>query len=118
VFFEGRLKDTIGRRGENISAFEVEEAILTHLNIVECAVIGVPSELAEEDVKAVVVARSESGITPHDVWEHCQARLAPFQVPRYVEIIEGLPKTPTGKVEKYRLAEAPFGPGTWDAERR
>lgn len=118
VFFEGRLKDTIRRRGENISAFEVEEAILTHPDIVECAALGVPSELTEEDVKAVVVARSGSSITPKDAWEHSRTRLAPFQVPRYVEIVEELPKTPTGKIEKYRLAETPFGPGTWDAERR
>jgi carnitine-CoA ligase len=118
VFFEGRLKDAIRRRGENISAFEVEEAILTHPDIVECAVLGVPSELTEEDLKAVVVARSGASITPEDAWEHSRTQLAPFQVPRYVQIVEELPKTPTGKIEKYRLAETPFEPGTWDAERR
>jgi len=116
VYFVGRKKEAIRRRGENISAFEVEEGILQHPEIVECAVIGVPSDLTEEDVKACVVLRPGASLTEREILEHCQRVLGRFQVPRYIEIMEALPKTPTGKLEKYRLQEEAFTPRTWDRE--
>lgn len=103
LFFIGRLKDAIRRRGENISAFEVEEGLLTHPDILECAVIGVPSELTEEEVKACIVRRPHSDLTQDAVIEHAQRTLARFQVPSEIEFLDELPKTPTGKIAKHRL---------------
>lgn len=117
VFFIGREKEAIRRRGENISAFEVEESVLLHPDVLECAAIGVPSPLTEEEVKVCVVARAGSSLTAEQLVEHCEAQLARFQVPRYVEFLDALPKTPTGKPEKYRLREAPLNGATWDRER-
>lgn len=118
VFFEGRKKEAIRRRGENISAFEVEEGILQNPGILECAVIGVPSELTEEDVKACVVLRPGVRLSEREILEHCQRVLGRFQIPRYIEVMEVLPKTPTGKLEKYRLKEEAFTPRTWDRETK
>jgi crotonobetaine/carnitine-CoA ligase len=115
-YFIGRTKEAIRRRGENISAFEVEEGILLHADVIECAAVGVPSELTEEEVKVCVVPRPGSGLTHEQLVRHCERVLARFQVPRYVEFVRELPKTPTGKLEKYRLREAPFTAETWDRE--
>jgi crotonobetaine/carnitine-CoA ligase len=79
--------------------------------------VGVPSELTEEDVKACIVLRPGVTLTEQAILEHCQRVLGRFQVPRYIEIMESLPKTPTGKLEKYRLKESPFGDRTWDREK-
>jgi crotonobetaine/carnitine-CoA ligase len=106
IFFVGRRKDAIRRRGENISAFEVEEGILLHPDVLECAAVGVPSELTEEDVKVVLVARPGSALTREAVLAHAERTLARFQVPRYVEFAETLPKTPTGKIAKHLLRES------------
>lgn len=117
VYFVRRKTDAIRRRGENISAFEVEEGVLLHPDVVECAAIGVPSELTEEDVKIVVVVRPGSSLTPEELWAHCQEHLAKFQVPRFIEMTEHIPKTPTGKVEKYRLRDGAPTTATSDAEQ-
>ncbi len=115
-YFLGRTNEAIRRRGENISAFEVEEGLLLHPDVIECAAIGVPSELSEEEVKVCVVKRPGSSLTHLELVEHCRRVLARFQVPRYIEFVDALPKTPTGKLEKYRLREAPYTPDTWDRE--
>jgi crotonobetaine/carnitine-CoA ligase len=116
LFFVGRKKEAIRRRGENISAFEVEEGVLLHPDVVQCAAVGVPSELTEEEVKVCVVRRPGSGLTHEALIEHCRRALARFQVPRYVEFVEDIPKTPTGKLAKYLLREEPFTRATWDRE--
>ena len=113
VFFVGRRKDAIRRRGENISAFEVEEGILLHPDVLECAAVGVPSELTEEDVKVVVVPRPGSALTPEAVLAHAERTLARFQVPRFIEFADALPKTPTGKIAKHLLEQ---GTTVWDRE--
>ncbi|TCO62442.1 crotonobetaine/carnitine-CoA ligase [Actinocrispum wychmicini] len=104
--FAGRAKDSIRRRGENISAYEVEQVVEGHPSVLECAAIGVPSELSEEDVKVCVVLRPGHTLTADDLVAHCAANSAPFMVPRYVEFLPELPKTPTQKVEKFRLRQA------------
>lgn len=103
--FVGRRKDFVRRRGENISAAEVELEIELHPQVLECAVVGVPSELTEEEVMACVVPRPGCSIEPAALVAWCAARMAPFMVPRYVRVLESLPKTPTDKVEKFRLRE-------------
>lgn len=114
--FISRAADVIRRRGENISAFEVEEVILRHPAVSLCAVVGVPSELTEEDVKAVVVVAPGHSVREQEIAAACEGLLARFQVPRYYELVDDLPRTPTGKVEKHRLRHPPVGPTTWDRE--
>lgn len=103
LFFETRKKDAIRRRGENISAFEIEEVVNTHPAVLECAAVGVPAPLTEEDVKVVVVLRQGASLDAETLREFCRTRMARFMVPEHVEFVYALPKTPTGKVEKYKL---------------
>ncbi|MFI7067685.1 AMP-binding protein [Kribbella sp. NPDC050124] len=114
-FFVGRKKDVIRRRGENISAFEVEEALLRHAEIRECAAIGVPSELTEEDVKVLIVTTAGSELTAPEVWDFACGSLGRFQRPRYVELVDSLPKTPTGKIDKAAVKAIQVSPvAGWD----
>jgi crotonobetaine/carnitine-CoA ligase len=118
-YFLDRMKDSIRRRGENISAFDLELEVNTHPAILESAAIGVPSELEDEDVKLAVVLRPGMRLNPEELVEFCTERLPKFMVPRYVEFLDTLPRTPTDKVAKYRLrAEGDHGvtPSTWDRE--
>jgi crotonobetaine/carnitine-CoA ligase len=115
-FFLDRMKDSIRRRGENISSFEVERLVGGHPAVSEVAAVGVPSELGEEEVKVVVVARDGARVEPEELLRHCADRMPYFMVPRYVEVVDELARTPTNKVEKYRLREAGITPGTWDCE--
>jgi carnitine-CoA ligase len=106
LFFEGRKKDAIRRRGENISAWEIEEVLHAHPAIAEAVAIGVPSDLTEEDVKVVVVLRPGAALTEDDLRAFCRPRMARFMVPEYVDFVDEIPKTPTGKPEKYKLVAA------------
>ncbi|MEW2355498.1 AMP-binding protein [Spirillospora sp. NPDC029432] len=118
-YFLDRMKDAIRRRGENISAFDLECEINMHPSVLESAAIGVPSELEDEDIKVSVVVRPGTGLDPEELVAFCEERLPRSMVPRYVEFVEALPRTPTDKVAKYRLrAEGENGltPGTWDRE--
>lgn len=115
--FVGRVKDAIRRRGENISAMEVEAAVMSHPAVAECAAIGVPSELQEEEVKVVVVAQEGQQVDPEDLIRLCSEKLPRFMVPRYVEVKQELPKTPTAKVQKFHLREEGITPLTWDREK-
>ncbi len=114
--FDGRSTDSIRRRGENISLTEVETAVLEHPDVVEAAAIGVPSELTEEDLMVVVVQRPGSALTQERLAEFCTERLPAFMVPRYIELAAALPKTPTEKIEKFRLREQGVTTQTWDRE--
>lgn len=114
-FFIGRKKESIRRRGENISAFEVEEGLREHAAVLDCAAFGVESDLTEEEVMVAVVLKSDAdGITEHDLWEFCRLTMPRFQVPRFIEFVADLPKTPTGKTEKFKLQEAGVGVATRD----
>jgi crotonobetaine/carnitine-CoA ligase len=114
--FLDRMKDTIRRRGENISSFMIEKAILDHPSVLECAVFGVPSELSEEDVKAIAVLRPGTELDPQELVDWCAARMADFMVPRYVEYRDSLPKTETGRVQKFDLRSEGVG-DSWDRDR-
>lgn len=100
-----RIKDSLRRRGENISSYEVEQAINSHPDVVESAVVAVPSELSEDEVKACVVLKQDTELEPLEIVKWCESRLAYFAVPRYVEFLPELPHTPNGKVQKYVLRE-------------
>ncbi len=112
--FVDRLKDMIRRRGENISTWEVEEAILTHPDIAEVAVYGVPSPLGDEDVAAAVVLRDGARLAAPELVDHLDGRIAYFAVQRYVEVVPALPHTENGKVSKGSLRERGVTDAMWD----
>jgi crotonobetaine/carnitine-CoA ligase len=112
--FVDRIKDAIRRRGENISSYEVEQALLAHAAVAEAAVYPVRSELAEDEVMAAVVLREGQRAAPAELAAFCAPRLPRYAVPRYVEIVDALPRTENGKVQKYRLRERGVGPNAWD----
>ena len=114
--FVDRLNDAIRRSGENISAWEVEQTLLAHPDVLGAAVVGVPAELGEDEVMAFVVARPGRQPRPEDLVVFCQPRLASFAAPRYIEFVDELPLTATGRVEKYRLRERGVTEATWDRE--
>ncbi|MGE0719590.1 MAG: AMP-binding protein, partial [Alphaproteobacteria bacterium] len=107
-YFVDRLRDCIRRRGENVSSFEVEAALLQHPDVAEAAVVGVPSDVedGEQEIKACLVARPGGAIDPTALWEHCDRRLPRFAVPRYIELLPALPRTATEKVRKEVLRAA------------
>ena len=113
--FVARKKEVLRRRGENLSPAEVEEVLGAHPDVLECAVVGVASELSEEEVKAFVVPAPGRRPDFADLRAHTAARLAAFKVPRYWQLIEELPRTPTARVAKHRLP-AGHPPGEYDAE--
>jgi fatty-acyl-CoA synthase len=99
-----RMKDIIISGGENISTIEVEQAVVSHAAVMECAVIAIPDEKWGEVPKAFVTLLPGVSVTPGDIIEHCRSRLAHFKAPHAVEF-GPLPKTSTGKVQKYVLRE-------------
>jgi crotonobetaine/carnitine-CoA ligase len=102
-WFVARKKDIIRKRGENISGAELDRVIGGHPGVLEAAAIPVPSELGEDDILVAVVLRPGASLTAADIAAWCRERLAPIKVPRYVAFVEALPKTPTHRVEKYKL---------------
>ena len=113
--FVSRVKEVLRRRGENLSPLEVEEALAAHPAVLECAVVGVPSELSEEDVKAFVVAADGAALDFGELREFAAGRLAAFKVPRYWQQVDDLPRTPTSRVARH-LLPAGHPPGEYDAE--
>jgi crotonobetaine/carnitine-CoA ligase len=113
-YFVGRRTDSIRRRGENISAFEVEEVVKLHPRVLDAAAFGVPSDLTEDDVMVAVVARPGETLDPAELIEYCAGRMARHMVPRYIDVVETLPRTPTEKVEKTLLREQGVTATTWD----
>ncbi|WP_373068599.1 AMP-binding protein [Gemmatimonas sp.] len=106
VSVSGRLKDIIIRGGENISAREVEELLMSHPQIDEVAVVGIPDERLGERVCAFVVTRSDETLELSDVTDFLRAKkIAPQKLPERLELIDELPRTPTGKVQKFALRE-------------
>lgn len=115
-FFADRMKDALRRRGENVSSFEVERVINEYPAVFESAVVGVPSELTEDEIKAVIVVREGQHVDPVELTSFLIGRLPYFMVPRYLEFAAELPKTPTQKVHKHLLRDRGVGPGVWDRE--
>jgi carnitine-CoA ligase len=101
--FVGRVKEVIRRRGENLSPAEVEAALERHPSVAEAAVIAVPSDLSEDDVKAFVVAAPGATVDPVVVRDFAAGQLAAFKVPRFVEVVDELPHGPTGRLTKHQL---------------
>jgi carnitine-CoA ligase len=113
--FVARVKEVIRRRGENLSPLEVEEVLATHPAVLECAVVGVPSDLSEEEVKAFIVPAAGQHLDFAELGEFAASQLAAFKVPRYWQQVDELPRTPTARVAKHRLP-AGHPPGEYDAQ--
>ena len=101
VELRDRAKDVVISGGENISTVEVEQAVVSHPAVLEAAVIGVPDEQYGERPKAFVVLADGESATPEELIEHVKSKIARYKAPRDVEIVEELPKTSTGKVQKF-----------------
>ena len=114
--FVDRLKDAIRRRGENVSAWEVEQVLQLHPDVAAAAVVPVPSELRRTRSWP---CRRAGGCDARacQLVEHCLPRLAYFAVPRYLEVVAELPLTENGKVRKFVLRELGVSERTWDRER-
>jgi crotonobetaine/carnitine-CoA ligase len=105
LHFRGRAQHYIRRRGENISAAEVEGILTEHPEVAECAVVGVRSTVGEEDVKAVIVRVPGSAVTAAALRDYATERMARFMVPRYLEFRDRLPRNDMGKVQTAALGE-------------
>jgi crotonobetaine/carnitine-CoA ligase len=115
-FFVDRKKQAIRRRGENISSFEVESVISAHEGVLESCVVGVPSDVGEEEVKAVVVLKEGHEVSEEELIRWCEPRMAYFAIPRYIAIRDSMPKTPSERVEKFKLKKEGITPDCWDRE--
>ena len=115
--FVDRIKDAIRRRGENVSSWEVEQVLASHPDVAGVAVYPVRSELAEDEVMAAVVLRENAAADPAAICAYCERRLPRFAIPRYIDLVDELPRTENGKVQKYRLRERGVTATTWDRAR-
>lgn len=118
LFFVDRIKDCIRRRGENISSWEVEQAVLRLQGVGEVAAYAVPADLAggEDEVMLAVVPAPGASLTPAQIAAHTDNEVPRFARPRYIDIVTALPKTPTEKVRKTELRKMGVSETTWDRE--
>jgi crotonobetaine/carnitine-CoA ligase len=116
-FYVDRSKDAIRRRGEMISSWQVESVVGKFPNVAECAAVAVPSEIGEDEILVAVVLTQGSTISAPDLIEYCEQQMAFFQVPRYIRIVDELPKTQTQRVEKYRIRKEGLTGECWDREK-
>lgn len=115
-YFVDRNKDALRRRGENISSIEVEAVINTHPDVFEAVIVGVPAEETEDEVMAFVVRQAAQTLTEAALFEYLSDKLPHFMMPRYIEFIDALPRTPTEKVIKADLRVRGVGADTWDCQ--
>jgi len=114
--FVDRKSDSMRRRGENISSLQLEAAILEHPDITDVAVHAVPSSMTEDDIKACIVLVPGADLQPATLFEYFAEVLPYFAVPRYVDVMESLPRTPNQKVQKSVLRDLGNSSSTWDFE--
>jgi crotonobetaine/carnitine-CoA ligase len=115
--FVDRKKDCLRRRGENVSSIEVEQAILLHPQIDECAVHAFPSKLGEDDIRTSVVLVAGGSVTPEELFHFFADQLPYYVIPRYVDVVQELPRNAAGRVMKHILRASPLAESTWDFER-
>ena len=118
LFYADRIKDRIRRRGENISSFEIEQVINDYPEVNESAVVGIKVEGAggEDEVKAYIVTVGGQEIDNIALLDYCSTHIPRFAVPRYIEAVEEVAKTATGKIQKEPLRQAGVTNRTWDRE--
>ncbi|TVQ44627.1 MAG: long-chain-fatty-acid--CoA ligase [Gammaproteobacteria bacterium] len=103
VYIHDRIKDMIVSGGENVYPAEVENALFSHPDVADVAVIGVPDERWGEAVKAIVVPRTDSGLTAEALIAHARERIAGYKLPKSVDFVAALPRNPSGKVLRREL---------------
>ena len=117
LYFVDRMKDALRRRGENVSSFEVEAQVNEHADVLQSAVIGVPSEFGEDEIKVYIVPRPGALPNPQTLLEELATRMPRFMVPRYLEFIDQLPRTEaTLRVQKTKLRGEWRNVRTWDRQ--
>ncbi|MFA7271031.1 MAG: ATP-dependent acyl-CoA ligase [Sterolibacterium sp.] len=116
LYFIDRKKECMRRRGENVSASEVEAVVNKYPGVMESAASGVWSDMGEEDIKISICLKEGATVDPLDLLRFCEEGMPWFAVPRYVEFREDFPRTPTGKVAKFRLKEEGVHSKLWDRE--
>jgi crotonobetaine/carnitine-CoA ligase len=114
--FIDRMKDSIRRRGENVSSWEVEQVLMRHPAIAACAIYPLPSELGEDEVAAAVLLEPGHALEAADLIRHCEGQIAYFAIPRFVRFVPEMPLTENGKIKKVTLREAGRTPDVWDRE--
>lgn len=115
-YFEDRATDSLRRRGENISSFEVETLVTGHPAVSEAIAVAAAADVGEDDVWVLVTLRDGMDVEPEELLRYCAEKMPYFMVPRYLDIVQDFPRTPTAKVEKYKLRAAGPGSTTWDRE--
>lgn len=116
LHFKGRFAHSIRHRGENISVFELEQTVLMHPDIEECAAVGVASPIGDEDVKIFVQFHAGKTLPPEDIIEFCLDRIAYFKVPRFIEVVDSMPRSAVkNEIERHKLRELGVG-NSWDRE--
>jgi crotonobetaine/carnitine-CoA ligase len=115
-YFVDRMKDAIRRRGENVSSFEVESIVNTHPLVAASAAVAVPSEYGEDEIKVCVVLRDGAALRPEELIDHLVPIMPAFMVPRYLEFVDDLPRTPTQRIMKAELRRRAMTPATWDRQ--
>ncbi len=115
-YFVDRMRDVIRRRAVNISSYDIECVIADHPDVVECAAVAVPSEFVggEDEIKLSVVLRDGARLQPEAFLGWCEERLPHFAVPRFLEALPSLPRTPSNKIQKYLLRQQAAGAAVWD----
>lgn len=113
-YFKGRKKASMRRRGENISAWEIESVLDQHPKILESASYPIPSEIGEDDVAVAVVLRPGETLEHAEVLDFCKGRMAHYAIPRYVDLVDEIPKTGTHRVQYGVLKDRGKTPTTWD----
>jgi crotonobetaine/carnitine-CoA ligase len=114
--FCGRKKETIRRAGENIPPGEIERVIARHPAIRECAAVGIPDPIMEEEIKVVAVLKAGQEISPQALFEFAREKLPRFMMPRYIEFVEALPKSASEKIQRTVLKKQGLTDRTWDAK--
>lgn len=107
LVFHGRLGDSVRSRGENVSAYEVESVANRHPDVDESAMIGVAAEIGEQDILLFVRPRAGAAPDPAALWDWMAPKLAPYQRPRFIALIDEFPKTPSQRIQKHRLPKEP-----------
>jgi crotonobetaine/carnitine-CoA ligase len=117
LYFVGRCTDSMRRRGENVSAYDVEQAILKHPSVLEAGAYAVPSEMTEDEIMASVKLVDGMKLTGKEVHDFLQDKLAKFAIPRYIRVIDDFPRTETFRIKKGELKFIGVTPDTFDAEK-
>jgi len=112
MYFHGRMTDNVRVRGENVSALEVEQVAAKHPAVEDCAMIGVAAEIGEQDIKLFVQRRTGAALGPQELSDWLAERLAPYQNPRYIVMVDEFEHTASQRIMKHKLTT--LSAAAWD----